>query len=135
MTRVVVIDDDYDIVDILCQYLEIKGFEVVGHGYNGQEAIDLYERLRPDILFLDVMMPHFDGFYALERIRVFDPIALVIMITGDIRPETHVKLRNFSVSAIIPKPFDFNKMSSMVESLIAKKQKSVKHISKFGDGT
>lgn len=121
VVRAIVIDDDYDLVETLCQYLEIKGFDVIGRGYNGQEATALFEQLTPDVVFLDVMMPYYDGFYALEKIRVLDPDALIIMITADIRPETQNKLKNLAASTIIPKPFDFSKMSVIVENLVSHK--------------
>ena len=119
MTKVIVIDDDYDMVEVFCQYLEIKGFDVVGRGYNGREAVTLYKQLKPDAVFLDVMMPYYDGFYALEKIRELDFTALIIMVTADVRPETRHKLKNLAASAIIQKPFDFSKMSVLLSSVQA----------------
>lgn len=120
--RILVVDDDYDMVEILCQYLEIKGFEVIGRGYNGEEAVTLYEDLRPDVVFLDVMMPRYDGFYALQKIRMSDSDALVIMVTADVRPETYDKLRYLDASAVISKSLDFDRITSIVENLITDKQ-------------
>ena len=57
----IVIDDDKDIVNFFSEYLEIKDINIIGKGYDGKEAVDLYVKLRPDVIFLDVMMDKFDG--------------------------------------------------------------------------
>lgn len=106
----VVVDDDKDTVSVLSDFLQIKGVEVVGKGYDGQEAIELYKRIKPDVLFLDVMMERFDGFYALERIRQTHHDAFVIVVTADLTCETHDRLENLKASAIIHKPYDINEI-------------------------
>ena len=49
----IVIDDDLDTVELFSEYLEIKGIHVVGKGYDGKEAVELYQKLKPDVIFLD----------------------------------------------------------------------------------
>lgn len=58
------------------------GFEVVGEASNGQEAVDLARRLRPDVMFLDIAMPVMDGMEALPKIREASPSTRVIVLTG-----------------------------------------------------
>lgn len=62
---------------------------MIGAGKDGQEAVELYQKLTPDLVFLDVMMPDYDGLYALENIRKFNPYAPIIMITGDVTEQTN----------------------------------------------
>ncbi|WP_255486576.1 response regulator transcription factor [Candidatus Nitrosotenuis sp. DW1] len=69
MITAIVIDDDIDTVDVFCDYLEIVNVKVLGRGYNGKEAVELYRKHNPNVVFLDLMMPDYDGFYALEHIR------------------------------------------------------------------
>ncbi len=117
MTKVIVIDDDLDTVDVFCEYLEIKSFEVIGKGYNGKEAVELYQKLKPQVVFLDVMMPGYDGFFALEQIKRINPQAIVIMVTADLTIETEQRLVELNASAIVYKPFDIDKIIKTLDRL------------------
>ena len=108
MTSVIVIDDDRDTVEVFCEFLGLKGIDVLGRGYNGKEAVELYLQLKPDVVFCDVMMPEYDGFYALEKIRRNDPDAKVIMVTADIAADTKEKLIELKATAVIYKPYDID---------------------------
>ena len=107
MVSVIVIDDDVDTVEVFCEYLEIKGVEVLGRGYGGKDAVELYEKLRPDIVLLDIMMPEHDGFYALENIKKINPDAKVIMVTADLSYDAE-RLAGFKPSAVIYKPYEID---------------------------
>ncbi len=87
-------------------YLEIMGVNALAVGHNGKAAVELYDLHRPDMVFLDLMMPEYDGFYALERIRKINPNAKVIVITADLRKDTEEKLNLFNPTEVIYKPFD-----------------------------
>lgn len=90
----IVIDDYVDVVEILCESLQVFGVNVVGIGRNGKDAVDLYGQKKPDVVFLDLMMPEYDGFYALEHIRKLDPNSKVAIITADLQDSTMKKLPN-----------------------------------------
>ncbi len=102
----VVIDDDPDAVDLFSDYLENKGVKVMGKGNDGMEGFELYMKFKPDIVFLDVIMPKYDGFYTLNKIREVDPTTKVIMVTADFSPETKKKLKEMKATDIIYKPYD-----------------------------
>ena len=53
----IIVDDDQDTVEVFCEYLTIKGIDVIGIGHNGREAIELYQELKPDVVLSDVLMP------------------------------------------------------------------------------
>jgi len=108
LTSVIVVDDDQDTVEVFCEYLKIKGFDVVGRAYNGKEAVELYLQLKPDVVFCDVMMPQYDGFYALKRIRRNDPDAKVIMVTADMTADTEEKLIELKATALVYKPYEID---------------------------
>ena len=114
----IVIDDDPDTVDVLSYLLHLKGISVIGRGYGGAEAIDIYKKIRPDVVFLDVLMESQDGFYTLEKIREIDPAAIVILITADIRQETKERLEKLNASAIIYKPYDINEVMGITNKLV-----------------
>ena len=110
ISTAIVVDDDYDVVDAFSEYLEIKGIRVLGKGYNGKEAVDLYKKLKPDVVFLDVIMPDYTGFYALEKIKQINPDAKVIMVTADLTEETENKLVDLHASYIAYKPIKVDNM-------------------------
>jgi len=114
MVKVIVVDDDVDTVEVFCEYLEIKNITVLGRGYNGKTAVELYEKHKPDIALLDVMMPEYDGFYALENIKKTNPDAKLIMVTADLTFDTEKKLKELSASAVIYKPYEID---SVIETI------------------
>ena len=55
LIRAVIIDDDKETIQLFSELLSSNGIKIVGKGYNGQDAVFLYQKLNPDILFLDVL--------------------------------------------------------------------------------
>ncbi len=117
MTSAILVDDDYNIVKVFEQYLRLNNIDVLGHGYDGKEAVTLYEKLKPDVVLLDVMMPYHDGFYALEKIKEIDPDAKVIAVTADLTADTEKKLKNLKVSGIIYKPYHMHDILNTIENV------------------
>ncbi|MFZ0184879.1 MAG: response regulator [Nitrosotalea sp.] len=116
----IVIDDDADTVAFLCELLKMKGINVIGKGYDGMEAVKLFMKLRPTIVFLDVTMKDHDGFFSLEKIRKIEPDAIVILITGDLSEDTQKRLIELDASSIIYKPYDINEVIRQTNGLIIK---------------
>ena len=117
MTSVIVIDDDRDTVEVFCEYLAIKDIKVLGRGYDGRAAVDLYKQHKPDVVLLDVMMPDYDGFYGLENIRKIDPNAKIIMVTADLTSDTEKKLIDLKASAMIYKPYEIDSVIETIEKV------------------
>jgi len=109
-----VIDDDSGIAEMFSELLELMGLDVLAHGHNGDEAISLYMKYRPEMIFTDIMMPGFDGFYGIEKIKEIDPDAKIVAITADISLETERRLNKLNVTAIIYKPFDQNEIKQVL---------------------
>jgi len=117
MTSVIVVDDDRDTVEVFCEYLSIKNIEVLGHGYDGKTAVELYQKHKPDVILLDVMMPDYDGFYGLENIRKINPDAKIIMVTADLTSDTEKKLVELKASAMIYKPYEIDSVIETIEKV------------------
>jgi DNA-binding response OmpR family regulator len=113
----IVIDDDLDTVELFCEYLELKGIKVIGKGYDGKEAIELYQKMRPDIVFLDIMMPHYNGFYAAEGIQKVEPNAKIIMVTADLTSNTSHKLEELKFP-VIYKPYELDDIMATIRKLL-----------------
>jgi len=122
--NVVVVDDDDSTVEVFSEILELNGINVMAKGYDGKDAVNLYSELKPDIVLLDVMMPKYDGIYALEKIREINPHAVVIMVTADVRCDTTEKLEEMNASSIVNKPFDIEQLIETIDKLVIKAMKS-----------
>lgn len=116
--NVLVVDDDFNSVEVFSEFLELNDIKVVGKGYEGKKAVYLYRHLKPDIVFLDVEMPKYDGFYALENIRKINPNAIVIMVTANLTVDTENRLNQLNVSSIIYKPFDIQQIIEQIDKLV-----------------
>src|SRR3990172_3592762 len=92
MTSVIVIDDDHDGADALSQCLIMKGIDVLAKGFNGLEAIQLYQKFKPGFVLLDIVMPYYDGFYGLSKILEFDRNAKVIIVSASCTRDDEEKL-------------------------------------------
>ncbi len=80
--RVLVVDDSMLMRKMICESVTDAGWQVVGEGADGAEAIRLYEELRPDAVTMDIVMPGTDGIYALEKIMELDPEARVVVVSA-----------------------------------------------------
>jgi len=103
--RVLVVDDDNLMREVLKALLRDEGFEVVGEARDGQSALALLERLLPDIVCLDVNMPGMSGIEVLKAIRAGNPAIRVVMITGDASMGTVREAVGFGALGYIIKPF------------------------------
>lgn len=116
-TTAVVVDDDMDTVDVFCEYLQVIGVDVKACGHDGREAVELYEQHRPDIVFLDLAMPEYDGLFALANIKKIDPASNVAVITANLNEGTAKKLQQLGPNKIIQKPFEAEEIFEIVEQV------------------
>ena len=105
--RVLVVDDDPDIRELLFTALEDDGFEVVPAG-NGQEALAIIETFRPDVIVLDLMMPVMDGWQFAAELRKRDEEIPIVLLSAARDLRTHAKA--LSAAEIIEKPFDLGEL-------------------------
>ena len=82
MAPVLVVDDAAFMLKMLSDVLAKAGHEVVGEGANGNEAVERYQALRPDIMTLDITMPEKDGLSALKEILSLEPTAKIVMCSA-----------------------------------------------------
>jgi len=122
MTSVIVIDDNEDIVYSMSELLELYGIDVVGKGSDGLEGAKLFNQLRPDAVLLDLMMPKYDGLFALKKIREIDPNSVVIIITGGSYEQISDEIESLSPTKIVFKPIDVN---NLVEILLEETNNSM----------
>ncbi|WP_304425967.1 response regulator transcription factor [uncultured Adlercreutzia sp.] len=117
MTKILLADDERSLCDAVRMILEDAGYEVcVAH--DGREAVEVFQRERPDLAILDVMMPKLDGFEVVEEIRKRrrNVPVLILSAKGDIVD----KKRGFTVGAddYVTKPFDDDEIVLRVGALL-----------------
>ena len=119
MIRAVIVDDDKETVALFSEILSGNNIQVIGKGYNGQEAAFLYQKLKPDVIFLDVIMPVYDGIYGITKIREMNPDAIVIVTTNQMTINAQIALNKLRPSAIIKEPIDVDEIIKKVNQLCA----------------
>jgi two-component system chemotaxis response regulator CheY len=112
-----VIDDNPDVLSLFVELLKLHDFTVIGTGRDGKDAVELFQKLKSDIAFLDVVMPNTDGLYALSHIMEIHPYSVVIMVTTDLSQDTAKRLEDLKATAVVYKPFDINNLVKIVENL------------------
>ncbi len=117
-----IVDDDAELVDLMLQALNLRGYKVVSTALDGKKAVREYQRTRPNIVLMDVAMPNFDGIYALEQIKKKNKNAKIILITGGISKKIVDKALKLKASAVLYKPIDLNTLEEIIEKILMKKQ-------------
>ena len=108
-------DDNTDITGVFADIFELTGNKVVGIGHNGEDAVELFLKHKPDFIFIDVMMPVMNGIDALKAIKENDPNAKVIMVTADNSTNTIMELEKLNATSIIFKPFKIEDIIMVIE--------------------
>ncbi len=105
MKNVLIVDDSRTSRRVLRDILERAGYNTAAEAINGKEGVDLYAKLKPDIVTMDITMPEMDGLEALRQIREGDPEAVVIMITSAGQKEKMVEAVKLGAAEFVSKPF------------------------------
>jgi len=113
----IVIDDEQDVLDVFCEYLKVKNVNVLAEGRNGKDALELYQKLKPDVVLMDLVMPQYDGFYGIENIRKYDPDSKIIIFSASLTPEYIDMLRKMKVSGISVKPYDMDRIIDLINNV------------------
>ncbi len=114
MINCIIIDDDKDIVTLFCDMLSVIGVDILATGNDGNEAAEMYKKHHPDLVFTDLNMPKYDGFYAITKIKEINPDSKIIVITGDAAATKNDFLSSFDVKILI-KPFKMKEIKQIIE--------------------
>ncbi|SHI61935.1 response regulator [Pseudobutyrivibrio xylanivorans] len=94
---------------------EIATGAIFVEGKNGAEAVDLYKSEKPDLVFMDIVMPEKDGNTALAEIKDFDPDAVIIIVSSVGTQEQLKKAIKLGAKDFIQKPFEKNQIKEIIE--------------------
>ena len=123
MARVLAVDDDAKIRDLLDTVLRRKGHQVLTADH-GQKGIDVFRRERPDITILDLKMPNMNGIEALRQIRQIDPHAPVIILTAVGTDEDEQQARALGVSEFLHKGFSLHALGEAMNHVLSARPRS-----------
>jgi CheY-like chemotaxis protein len=118
--RVLVVDDDEVIRQLIAVNLQLEGFEV-STAVDGQDCLERVGEVRPDVITLDVMMPRLDGWVTAMRLREDEGTRhiKVVMITARAQEHDVRRGHEIGVDAYVTKPFDPNQLIQTVRKLAA----------------
>ncbi|MBQ4603121.1 MAG: response regulator transcription factor [Clostridia bacterium] len=114
--RILVVDDDTNICELLRLYLEKEGYEVA-LAHNGSDAVTAFRELSPSLMLLDIMLPVLDGWQVCREVRKFSDKP-IIMLTA--KGETFDKVLGFELGAddYVVKPFDAKEVMARVKAVL-----------------
>jgi CheY-like chemotaxis protein len=117
VARLLIVDDDRTLVDLLSQIVTIMGHTPVG-AYDGQQALDLVEAQPFDLMLLDLMMPVLDGFETLRRLRSTPKgrDLPVVVVTAMSDPDVDRRVAAAGGNACLRKPVSFEALSAAIEA-------------------
>jgi DNA-binding response OmpR family regulator len=117
--RVLLVDDDYEIIEAIRHALEAKGYTVLV-ARDGNQGLAMAERENPDLMILDMMMPKRSGFLVLEKLRRSREVPIrVIMITANEGSRHKAYAEMLGVDDYIRKPFAMDRLMESVARLLA----------------
>ena len=120
--KILVIDDEPDLVSTIQCRLEWSKFEVIAAG-NGEEGLEKAANKKPDLILLDIDMPGMNGHEVLDRLRNRPDLRdiPVIMCTALCDPEDIAKASSYGVVDYVAKPFDFSELVEKISNVLGNK--------------
>ncbi|WP_059104902.1 sporulation transcription factor Spo0A [Shouchella shacheensis] len=130
---VCIADDNRELVHLLNEYVSAQeDMQVVGTADNGEECLKVVEEKRPDVLLLDIIMPHLDGLAVLERLSGQQAKPQVIMLTAFGQENVTKRAVEFGAAYYVLKPFDMEALMGKIREIGGKQQTSKQGSLTFG---
>ncbi len=125
MAKIMVVDDEPDLLEVVKLILESDGYQVVTAN-SGQEALDLIEKEMPDLVLLDIIMPRMDGWEVFSRIKSNSKthdIPVIMLTAKDQRIDKLIGLHVVRVDDYITKPFGRAELLERIKRVLQEKHK------------
>jgi len=132
--RLLLIDDDPNLILLVKDYLEFRGYEVVT-AENGREALEILEQDVPDMIICDVMMPEMDGYSLVKHVREDSRTSWipVLFLSAKGQSQDRVKGLNTGADVYMVKPFEPEELVAQVESSLKQASRMMQHQTKGVD--
>ena len=117
MSKILIIDDDSELCELLSEYLQSEGFDITVAN-DGHSGLNLIDRLAPDLVVMDVMMSPISGFEVLKKLRSYNSTLPVIMLTA--RGDDIDKILGLELGAddYLPKPFNPRELCARIKAIL-----------------
>lgn len=116
--RILIVDDAAFMRMMLKDILNKNGYDVCGEAGNGNEALDKYKELKPDLVTLDITMPEKDGISALKDIRAFDSNAKCVMCSAMGQQAMVIEAIQSGAKDFIVKPFQADRVLESIRKVL-----------------
>ena len=120
MGNIMIADDSDAIRLVLKDILSIGDHIVVGEARDGAEAVEIFPKINPDLLLLDLAMPKKDGLTVVKEIIAQHPDAKILLITASDDQKVIQQCLDSGATSFISKPFDFNNVLKAISDILAK---------------
>ncbi|SEK78125.1 DNA-binding response regulator, OmpR family, contains REC and winged-helix (wHTH) domain [Chitinophaga rupis] len=117
MAKVLLIEDEYQLGQIVKDSLEMRGFDML-YAADGKDGLRLYQQHHPDVVVLDIMMPNMDGFSVTTEIRRQDKLTPIIFLTAKSQTADVVKGFELGGNDYLKKPFSMDELIVRIKALL-----------------
>lgn len=121
--NILLAEDDTDLRNILSQYLELQGFNILTAA-NGQQGLELFKNEHVDLCILDIMMPVMDGFTLAQKIRKLDSFMPIIFLTAKNQKADKIKGLKIGADDYITKPFEVEELILRIKNILRRSGKT-----------
>ena len=130
--KILVVDDDQNICELLRLYIEKEGFEV-RIANDGRKALEIFEEQNPDLIMLDIMLPDGSGLDLLEKLKEMHKRENVIILSAKDSIEDKVLGLELGADDYLPKPFHLVELNARIKSVIRRHQQGGENSIKYGN--
>jgi two-component system chemotaxis response regulator CheY len=118
--RILIVDDAIATREAIRMVLEEAQMEVCGEANNGAEAVQRYRELRPDLVLMDLVMPHMSGTEAGRTILELDPGARIVAVSGLSQPSVMAEAEELGMMGFVAKPLDARELIAEIHDVITR---------------
>lgn len=115
MKRILIVDDSRVSRKMLRNMLEHSGYVVVAEAINGKEGLELFEKMDPDIVLMDITIPEINGIESLRAIKKHRESAKVIIISAPGQSQRKIEVMKAGAEVFITKPYDDNEILEAIQ--------------------
>ena len=117
MAKILIVDDSRTSRKMLRNILESNGHEIIDEAVNGQEGVQKFQALKPDVVTLDITMPVVDGVEALKMIKALDPESKVVMVTAAGQKNKMIECIKAVANEFLTKPFEQQEIVDVINKM------------------